>query len=312
MFGMPFFISQAISLGLIQVSDLKGKSHSTAMLTAFQEHFDDLKNKGFKVKNVYTDGESSINTISYTIKKFAACNRLPYTIPSSLLGHLLSYVVRCINIIPSQHSEDKLSAREKYLGRKTDVKKDLRIEFGSYVQAKTPNSIINGMEDRTEGCIALMPLDTDTGTVRFLNLTTLREVNRDQWIELPIPDIVLARINEMAMEQSRKLSKDPRFIKGIDGDCEYTYNDIDDNRDTPYAEELMNIRYSENYNNHNYSLRQHRSNWSNKVTAISTIKAQQYKYVYHTSISHTTSRQDPSIFLELKHPKLEIRSEALE
>ena len=182
--GIPFFISKAQPLGLVQVTDLKGRRHSTGILKSFQDHHDNLNNKGFKVTNVYSDGEGSIDMIRTYIERVANYNPagpeqhvpviertirtvkertrsilcgLPYTLPSSLLGHLLSYVVRCINMIPSQHGDDKLSAREKYLGRKTDVKKDLRIEFGSYVQARVPNIISNGMEDRTEGCIALLP-----------------------------------------------------------------------------------------------------------------------------------------------------------
>jgi len=65
------------------------------------------------------------------------------------------------------------------------------------------------MADRTEGCIALLPRDTVTGSVKFLCLNTHREVTRDQWIELPTPDIVIKRINEMAENQNRKLSKHP-------------------------------------------------------------------------------------------------------
>ena len=114
-------------------------------------------------------------------------------------------------MVPGQHSTDNLSPREKYLGRKTDVKKDIRVEFGQYIQATVPNSVTNSMNQRTEGCIALLPKDTTTGSVRFLSLTTLREVIRDQWTELPIPDEVIHRMNEMSEKQSRKLSKDPVF-----------------------------------------------------------------------------------------------------
>lgn len=67
------------------------------------------------------------------------------------------------------------------------------------------------MNARTEGCIALIPQDTVTGSVRFLSLTTLREVVRDKWTTLPIPDTVIERMNDMSSKQSRKLSKDPTF-----------------------------------------------------------------------------------------------------
>ena len=91
------------------------------------------------------------------------------------------------------------------------MKRDLKIEFGQYVQAKVPNTISNSMSARTEGCIALLPKDNATGSVTFLNLSSLQEVTRDQWTVLPVPDIVIQRMKDMAEKQSRKLGKDPVF-----------------------------------------------------------------------------------------------------
>jgi len=117
-------------------------------------------------------------------------------------------------MIPGRQSTDNLSPREKLKGKKLDFKRDLRVEFGQYVQAKTPNKISNSTNERTEGCIALFPRDTATGSVEFLNLATLQVVTRDQWTELPIPDIVIKRMNDLATGQKRKLSKDPVFTVG--------------------------------------------------------------------------------------------------
>jgi len=258
--GIPFLVSRAEPLGLIQITDLKGRRHATILMTAFQEHYDHLNNKGYKIQNVFADGESGLDAIKESINKVAIYNPvgpeqhvpliertirtikervrsilcgLPYTLPSSLLHYLLSYVVRAINMVPGQHSTDNLSPREKYLGRKTDVKKDLRVEFGQYVQATVPNNITNSMSERTEGCIALLPKDTLTGSVRFLSLTSLREVTRDQWTELPIPDVVIQRMNEMSEKQSRKLSKDPVFKlhDRIFDDVVQEHDDIDEEED---------------------------------------------------------------------------------
>ena len=61
-----------------------------------------------------------------------------------------------------------------------------------------------------------------------------------------------------------------------------------------------NNNEKENNNIHNYSLRQHRSNWRNKVfmTAISTVKAQQCKYVFHTSISQCIDKLGKEVTLD--------------
>ena len=270
-------------------------------------------------------------------------------------------------MIPSKQSNDNLSPREKFLGIKTDVKRDLRIEFGQYVEAKVPNTIINSMKARTKGCIALLPKDNATGSVLFLNLASLQEVTRDQWTALPTPDIVIQKMKEMAEKQSRKLGNDPvfQYVQGIvhesdvaadedtepelqvNMDTQTTEIQESQHKDVPAEEnstdelELDNAGDLENDTDtldyrgdrdteiempydipdfdykvdadgdvimddseaifhesrpkqdaavsdaqHQYHLRQHRSNWKNKVfmTVIQRVKDEGSKYVYHTTI----------------------------
>ena len=63
--------------------------------------------------------------------------------------------------------------------------------------------------------------------INFLSLNTLREVTRDQWVELPIPDDVIQRINEVAQKQKLKVGKDPTFRHKRD-----TTIDAEDNQPT--------------------------------------------------------------------------------
>jgi hypothetical protein len=239
--GLPFLLSKSKPLELLQVTDLRGKRTAAALQRAFDEHMSNYKNAGYTVVRVFTDGETGVEAIRDHIKSKAEYNPvgpeqhvpvieravrlvkervrsilcgLPYTLPSSYLTYLVSYAVRVLNMVPGRQSTDNLSPREKLRGRKMDFKRDLRIEFGQYVQAKTPNKISNSSHERTEGCIALFPRDTATGSVEFLNLATLQVVTRDQWTELPTPDVVIKRMNELAVEQKRKLSKDPVFSIG--------------------------------------------------------------------------------------------------
>ena len=413
---LPFLVSKATPLNLVQVSDLKGKRHASVIRTAFQEHHDNLKNHGYNVINVFSDSEGGIDSIQDYINKVAkyqpvgpdqhepvvertirtikervrsVLNSLPFTLPSTLLHYLISYVVRSINMIPNINSTDNLSPREKLLGRKTDVKIDLRIEFGQYVQARVPNIISNSMSNRTEGCIALLPKDNLTGSVKFLNLSTFHEVTRDQWQELPMPDIVIERLNAYAEKQTRQLSKDPVFVyhgNQIITDDDNRNHDINENNqentmiveisnstpdyennitdeegeqlelsteksisdteqlDTNYrgdmADDLasidnvipeMNYEVDEDGDiimddseaifyatipkeneivtaeQHRYNLREHRSNWKNRVfiTAIQAAKEQEKKFCYRTSIAECKKKLGNDITMEAVRKELQ-------
>ena len=258
--GLPFMLSKLKPLELLQVTDLRGKRTAAALQRAFDEHIANYRNAGYSITRVFNDGETGMEAIKDHIKSKAEYNPvgpeqhvpaieravrlvkervrsilcgLPYTLPSSYLSHLVSYAVRVINMVPGRQSTDNLSPREKLKGKKLDFKRDLRVEFGQYVQAKTPNKISNSTHERTEGCIALFPRDTATGSVDFLNLATLQIVTRDQWVELPTPDVVIKRMNELANEQKRKLSRDPVFTIGN----RIVVPDTADEEDVPLHEE---------------------------------------------------------------------------
>ena len=165
--GAPFFVSVAQPLDLIQVTDLKGKGYATILHQAFEEHKGNLESKGYNIQDVFTDGEAGIEAIKDCINKSVRgrynptgpeqhvpvverairtvkertrsilCG-LPYELPGSLLGYLASFAVRAINMIPSHDATGNLSPREKLIGLKTDVERDLRVEFGQCVQARVP------------------------------------------------------------------------------------------------------------------------------------------------------------------------------
>jgi len=83
-------------------------------------------------------------------------------------------------MVPSSVIGDKTSPRERFLGRKIDYQRDLRVGFGDYVQTYTPNIIKNSMTSRTEGAIALLPLGNLAGSCKFFKLATKTVVTRDQ------------------------------------------------------------------------------------------------------------------------------------
>ena len=125
---------------------------------------------------------------------------------------LVSFCVSRINLVPSSVSGDRISPREKFIGRKLDYKRDLRVGFGDYVQAHEPGIIKNSQVARTEGAIALLPVGNINGSVKFFKLSTRSIITRDKFTVLPMPDNVITYMNAFAGAQTRKLRRDPAVI----------------------------------------------------------------------------------------------------
>ena len=64
-------------------------------------------------------------------------NTLPYRSTKQLESWLLSSLVSNINHVPTWYIFDYVSPREKLLGRRTNVDKELKHGFGDYVQVHT-------------------------------------------------------------------------------------------------------------------------------------------------------------------------------
>jgi hypothetical protein len=82
---------------------------------------------------------------------------------------------------------------------------DLKLELGSYVQVFEDNDPTNTMKTRTTGAIALTQTGNAQGGYYFMSLTTGRRVSRQQWDVLPMPDGVIAAVENMALEEDQPL-----------------------------------------------------------------------------------------------------------
>ena len=74
---------------------------------------------------------------------------------------------------------------------------DLKIEFGAYAQVFESNDPTNTVKARTTGAIALTPTGNAQGGYYFMSLATGRKLSRQQWDVLPMPDGVIAAVEEM-------------------------------------------------------------------------------------------------------------------
>ena len=113
-----------------------------------------------------------------------------------------------------ENRDDRESPREMFTHRKLDYKRDLSVDFGDYLQAWTPNHKTNSMHSRTNGCIALMPTGNVQGTVRCFQLHNGAIVNRDNFTILPMPDHVVAHLNDLAARDKRPIQPDAAMALG--------------------------------------------------------------------------------------------------
>jgi hypothetical protein len=123
--------------------------------------------------------------------------------PKLLEIYCVYFCVQAVNNYITDGSIDNSSPRQRFLGRKTDAKHDLRFIFGSYCHVTAPNTN-NSMKSRSEPCICLLSAGNLTGSVRMFSLQTQAVITRDNFNLLPIPTSVVEFISKLALAKGRK------------------------------------------------------------------------------------------------------------
>ena len=120
---------------------------------------------------------------------------------------------------PSRMSTSRMSPIEQFTGMKIDAARDLRVQFGDYVQA-TVRDTDNSMRSRTLGCIAMLPMGNLTGSVKMWCLATSHTVIKDQFKIVPMSDLIIKHINTLAAAEgyTRETDLDLRPPAAADDD----------------------------------------------------------------------------------------------
>ena len=116
---------------------------------------------------------------------------------------LVLYVIYYLNWTPSQSNVEFKSAHEILLGRTIDAKTDLKYSFGDYIQIADGDTD-NSMDERTRGCLALMPASHDGTIWYFLVIKNWTVIRRSTGIVNPLPDVIIECINEKATTSRQK------------------------------------------------------------------------------------------------------------
>jgi len=219
--GINILIGVAMPLGATLSEALVSKSNA-CITQAIDKMIKKLAARNFVVSSILSDGERALShpTLKHevvppgthvpiverkirTIKERcrAVVNSLSYHLPKRLLSHLVTFVVTRINMLltSSVHvNQSNITPREKYYGRKTDIKRDVSIAFGRYVQAYNPNNNkINSMAERSHGGISLYPSGDTNGSIYVYNLSTGKIVLRNKFVEVPITSEVKSMIEKI-------------------------------------------------------------------------------------------------------------------
>jgi KUP system potassium uptake protein len=95
-----------------------------------------------------------------------------------------------------------LSPAAIILGTPNPDCKNLKITFGSYAQVY--ESTTNTTKARSIGAIALKP-SNERGGYYFMSLSTGKRLHCYQWTELPVPDYVIDRVEDMAAQEDQPI-----------------------------------------------------------------------------------------------------------
>ena len=212
--------------------------------------------QGFRIKWVRSDGEPAMGTaqvariladstieldivssgghahtverrIRFIKEKYRTIeNGLPYAMPRKIQHFAVHHANRMTNMQVSSNSTSNITPREKFLGRQFDYKKDGGVPFGSYVQATRPNTD-NSSASRIDGCIALCPKDSVSGSRYVYKLQTGTIVTRTHMKVIPMTQLIIDHLDGIAAEDGIFKDDDPEL--DID---DYLHTEEDDD-DTP-------------------------------------------------------------------------------
>ena len=222
--GIPFLVSSSRNINLITIEH--APQCTASKLGSLLQHIIRVYARtGFQIQTILMDNEfekvrdhvphanlnipaasKHIGEIEHKIRviKERSCVivcTLPYAriIPHQMLLHLLHHIVMWLNnFLVSGGVSDRFSPRELILCHHLDYFHHCKALFGSYCETHEENTPTNSMQSRTMPAICLGPTGNMQGTYNFLNLATGLIVKRRCFHEIPAPDSVIKRVNDLA------------------------------------------------------------------------------------------------------------------
>jgi hypothetical protein len=91
-------------------------------------------------------------------------------------------------------------------GKTLDYKKHLSLQLGQYCQVHEEDNPRNSQIARTKGAISLGPIGNLQGGFKFMALNSGNKFFRCSWDVIPMPDLVINRVNALGRDQPQHMT----------------------------------------------------------------------------------------------------------
>jgi hypothetical protein len=152
---------------------------------------------------------------------WATRHSLPFEqIPKIMAVHIVLNVVKLLNFFPTKGGlSETLSPKTIISGETLDYKKHLSLQIRQYCQVHEEDNSRNSQLARTKGAISLGPSGNLQGGFKFIALNTGKKIVRRSWDVIPMPNVVIARVNALGSDQPHQITFTDRHGRLI-GDIE--------------------------------------------------------------------------------------------
>jgi hypothetical protein len=207
-----------------------------------------------------SEAERNNRTIKELVR--AAYHRLPFkALPRQLIRYLVQTQASQLNLFPAKGGISPYYSPRTILGLPTlDYVKDCTVPFGAYVQANHKTNQTNSNASRTIDEIYLRPVNSMQGGHELFDLNSGRVITRARVTQIPVTDVVIKAIEQIAEDQGFKSLKfkngkgtifhDADWIAGVDYDeniqQEDDYDeDYDENDNDDPDEDINDDQYDQ-------------------------------------------------------------------
>jgi hypothetical protein len=127
---------------------------------------------------------------------------------------------------------DTLSPKTILSGENLYYKNHLSLQLGQYCQVHEEDNPRNSQIARTKGAISLGPSGNLQGGFKFMALNTSKKIVLHSWDAIPMPGLVIDRVNALGSDQPQQMTFTDRHRRLI-GDIEIPGVDADEDDDDP-------------------------------------------------------------------------------
>jgi hypothetical protein len=145
----------------------------------------------------------------------ATRHSLPFhTIPKLMTIHIVLNVVKLLIFFPNKGGvSDTLSPKTIMSGETLDYKKNLGLQIGQYFQVHEEDNPRYSQIARTKGAVSLGPSGNLQGGFKFMALNSGKKIVRRSWDVIPMPDLVIDRVNPLGRDHPRQMTFNDRHVE---------------------------------------------------------------------------------------------------